>query len=108
MTSIYEAIEVAKSVSDRPSIIKVRTTIGLGSSKQGTEKVHGAPLGASDVAHVKEHYGFDPSKSFVVSDQVRDYYNQFISIGAQKKASWHQTFEEYKAAYADLVIPSYC
>lgn len=44
MQSIQQAIEKAKTVTDKPSLIKVHTTIGFGSLNQGEEKVHGAPL----------------------------------------------------------------
>lgn len=44
LQSIQQAIEKAKSVTDKPSLIKVQTTIGFGSLNQGEEKVHGAPL----------------------------------------------------------------
>jgi len=43
-------------------VVQIRTIIGYGSGKQGTEKVHGSPLGAEDLAKVKEHYGFDPTQ----------------------------------------------
>ena len=36
--------------------------IGFGSTNQGSEKVHGAPLGAADLAAVKTHFGFDPQQ----------------------------------------------
>jgi transketolase len=57
-------------VADKPSFIKVTTTIGFGSGKQGTEEVHGAPLGAKDLKHVKTAFGFDPEQSFVVPEDV--------------------------------------
>jgi transketolase len=50
---ISNAIEACKLVTDRPSIIKIRTTIGFGSLCQGEEKVHGAPLGEKDVMQLK-------------------------------------------------------
>lgn len=59
---VCAAIDEAKRVTDRPSMIKIRTIIGQGSKKQGTEAVHGAPLGAADLEHVKAHYGFDPKQ----------------------------------------------
>lgn len=41
---------------------QIRTVIGFGSPQQGSEKVHGAPLGAKDLAAVKTHFGFDPTQ----------------------------------------------
>jgi transketolase len=53
-----------------PCFLFFRTTIGFGSSKQGTEGVHGAPLGAADLATVKKFFGFNPEQSFIVPDEV--------------------------------------
>lgn len=53
VSGLRAAVAAAQAVTDKPSLIKVRTTIGLGSKNQGTEKVHGSPLGAADLAAVK-------------------------------------------------------
>ena len=71
MSGLLAAIENAKAVTDKPSIIKVTTTIGFGSKKEGTEGVHGAPLGADDIAQLKTKMGFDPTKSFVTPEEVK-------------------------------------
>ena len=42
--AIVAAIEECKAVTDKPSLIRLRTTIGFGSAKEGTESVHGSPL----------------------------------------------------------------
>jgi transketolase len=70
LDGIYAAIEAARKVRDRPSLIKVRTTIGIGSKDQGTEKVHGNPLKPDDIASVKQSFGFDPDKFFHIPEQV--------------------------------------
>lgn len=68
--SIKAAVDAAKAVTDKPSIIKIKTTIGFGSKNQGEEKVHGAPLGAEDIKQVKAKFGFSPDDSFTVLPQV--------------------------------------
>jgi transketolase len=111
--TILEKIEAAKAVTDRPSIIKVRTTIGFGSKSQGTEKVrpagfvrweaavsisgplgwgcswpsqvHGAPLGAEDLANVKKLFGFDATQSFFVSEDVRG-----SNAGGKRRRRWRR------------------
>jgi transketolase len=50
LTTLEACIDKARSVTDKPSIIKVRTKIGHGSKLEGSEKTHGAPLGAEDVS----------------------------------------------------------
>ena len=54
--AIEQAIVDAKRDLSRPTLIKVTTTIGFGSSKAGTAGVHGAPLGHADLANVKKQY----------------------------------------------------
>lgn len=100
-TELLEAIEKAKQVTDKPSIIKVRTVIGLGSVKEGTEKVHGSPLGDEDLANVKKKFGQDPEKHFFVSDEVQEFYRQAGSKGAQAHSEWNELMAKYKAEFPD-------
>jgi transketolase len=58
LKAIEAAIEEAKTETERPSIIAVRTVIGFGSPKAGTNKVHGEALGAADTAATKKFFGF--------------------------------------------------
>lgn len=52
-TMINEAITKAKEVADRPSIIKIKTILGIGTSKAGTSEAHGKPLSDADIELVK-------------------------------------------------------
>lgn len=101
-TAIVAAVEAAKAVTDKPSMIKIKTTIGLGSAKQGTHKVHGSPLGDEDLAATKARFGFDPEAKFVVPDAVREFYGARAKLGAQKRAQWEETVARYKEAFPDL------
>jgi transketolase len=56
---IEAAIAKAKEVKDKPSVIKLTTTIGFGSKLQGTGSVHGSALKADDIKQLKEKFGFD-------------------------------------------------
>eukprot|EP00051_Salpingoeca_urceolata_P035783 m.31254 g.31254 ORF g.31254 m.31254 type:complete len:688 (+) comp9707_c0_seq1:242-2305(+) len=100
--AIRKAIDAAKAVTDKPSIIKVRTTIGLGSAKQATAKVHGAPLGTDDIAAVKTKYGFSPSESFVVPAEVQSFYADRKTAGDAAQAAWTKAFGAYSAAHPEL------
>ena len=62
LDALRHAIVEAQNDTSRPSLIKVKTVIGFGSQKQGTEKVQGAALGAEDIAQCKEAFGFDPKE----------------------------------------------
>jgi transketolase len=99
--AIQAAIDTAKSVTDKPSLIKVRTTIGLGSSKQGTEKVHGSPLGSDDLKAVKAKYGFDPEATFAIPEDVGAFLGGKKDEGATLEAAWNASLESYVASYPE-------
>eukprot|EP00924_Labyrinthula_sp_SR-Ha-C_P016961 snap_masked-scaffold_6-processed-gene-20.18-mRNA-1 protein AED:0.06 eAED:0.06 QI:0/-1/0/1/-1/1/1/0/685 len=99
---ILKAVEKAKTNESQPTLIQVTTEIGFGSSKAGTHGVHGAPLGAEDLANVKKLFGFDPEKKFHVEEDVRAYYEEAISRGEASEASWTELFNGYKAKHPDL------
>ena len=100
------AFQKAKDVKDKPSVIKVTTTIGFGSKLQGTGGVHGNALAADDAKHVKEKFGFNPEESFVVPQKVYDMYHAHASEGAAAEQEWNQLFEKYgkefPSEHADL------
>lgn len=104
LESIRNAFEAAKRVTDKPSLIKIRTTIGIGSSKQGTEKVHGSPLGAEDVARVKKYFGFNPEQFFYVPEEVRAVYNPLGEKGKDLENEWNMMFERYRATFPELAM----
>ncbi|KAI9813423.1 MAG: Transketolase [Pycnora praestabilis] len=95
LAGIAAAIEKAKQVKDKPSMIKLTTTIGFGSKLQGTGGVHGNPLKADDCKAVKEKFGFDPEQSFVVPQEVYEMYHKHASHGAAKEQEWNKHFEAY-------------
>ena len=67
----------ALKITDAPVVIIAKTTIGLGApTKKGTSGVHGAPLGAEELAGLKKNLGFDPEKSFYVPQEVYDMFEQ--------------------------------
>jgi transketolase len=98
--AIYTAIQNAKNETKRPSLIKVRTHIGFGSpNKVDTAAAHGSPLGKDEVRLVKENFGFDPDKSFVVPDEVLNYYGSKGKAGIKKEQDWKDIYIKYKAKY---------
>jgi transketolase len=106
LEGIEKAIKECQEVKDKPSMIRLTTTIGFGSKLQGTGGVHGNPLKEDDRAAVKEKFGFDPSKSFVVPQEVYDMYHKHADEGAAAEQEWNKLFEkyagEYKTEAADL------
>ncbi|EER18661.1 transketolase, putative, partial [Perkinsus marinus ATCC 50983] len=107
LSDILAKIEEAKKCTDKPTIIKVHTTIGYGSAKQGTSKVHGSPLGDEDLANVKREFGFDPEKHFEIPAEVRSLYQSALARGEKANKEWDDLLakfaEAYPAEYAELV-----
>jgi transketolase len=100
VAGIEAAVKEAKSVLDQPTLIKITTTIGYGSAKQGTAGVHGAPLGNDDLGNVKQRFGFKPSESFVVEGDVREHFKSCVEQGAAAEASWQKMYDSYKVSLA--------
>lgn len=96
------AIQKAKDVTDKPSVIKLTTTIGFGSKLQGTGGVHGNPLKEDDCKAVKTKFGFDPEQSFVVPQEVYDMYHKHASEGAAAEQEWNSLFDKYKGEHKEL------
>jgi transketolase len=99
LDGIEAAIAKAKLSKDKPTIIKLRTTIGFGSTQQGTHGVHGSPLKADDIKQLKQRFGFNPEQSFVVPQEVYDGYNQVGAAGAAAEAEWTQMLASYASKY---------
>ncbi|KAI8824223.1 Transketolase, thiamine diphosphate binding domain-containing protein [Fimicolochytrium jonesii] len=99
---ITAAIEKAKAVTDKPSLIKVRTTIGFGSKNQGLEKVHGAPLGEPDIESVKTKLGFKSDQKFYVPQEVYDFYKEIGKKAEKKTEEWYQLLDAYTKEYPEL------
>jgi transketolase len=99
LAGIEAAIRKCQQVTDKPSVIKLTTTIGFGSKLAGTGGVHGNPLKTDDAEHVKAQFGFDPKQSFVVPQQVYDMYHKHAADGAAKEQEWNQLFQKYQQEY---------
>lgn len=103
MDAIAKALEEAKQSKDKPTLIKMVTTIGFGSLNAGSHSVHGAPLKGDDVKQLKTKFGFNPEESFVVPQEVYDFYNKTtIEPGAKANEEWNELFEQYTAKYPEL------
>ncbi|KAL6927823.1 Transketolase [Hanseniaspora valbyensis] len=98
--AIAAAIDQAKKTTNKPTLIKLETVIGYGSLNQGTSGVHGSPLKADDVAQIKTKFGFNPKESFVVPQEVYDFYNEKCIVpGAAANKEWDELFKAYSAKY---------
>jgi len=99
--AVSAAIAEAKAVSGRPTLIVCRTQIGWGSpNKVGTHDVHGAPLGAAEIAATRAALDW-PHDSFVVPDELRSAWDA-RPAGAAAEAAWQARFAAYRAQYPEL------
>ena len=96
VVAIEAAIEAAKAVRDKPSIICLRTIIGFPApTKMNTGGIHGSPLGDDEVAATKKVLGFDPDKSFDVADDVIAHTRKLVERGEAAKAEWTSAFDAW-------------
>ena len=100
--AIEAAIEAAKAETGKPSLIAVRTVIGYGSPKAGTNKVHGEALGAADTAATKRFFGFPEDKSFYIPDDALANWRKALYRGAAADEGWNKLFASYKSANPEL------
>jgi transketolase len=99
LEAIAKAIKEAKEVTDKPSMIKVTTTIGYGApKKQNTAGVHGAALGAEEVAATRKNLGWTYAP-FEIPQDVIEHMGEAIKRGKAAEDEWNHTFANYKAKY---------
>ncbi|WP_033646141.1 transketolase, partial [Serratia marcescens] len=99
--AIKAAIEEARKVTDKPSLLMCKTVIGFGSpNKAGTHDVHGAALGAAEVAATREALGW----KYAAFEIPQDIYAQWDAkeAGQAKEAAWNDKFAAYAKAFPEL------
>ena len=99
INEIHKAIKKGKKEQFKPTLIIVNTVIGFGSANQGTNKVHGAPLGKEDGKNAKLSYGFDHDEFYVPEEVYEDFKKKTIKRGKSKFNKWNKLFNEYKEQY---------
>jgi transketolase len=99
--AIKAAIEQARAVTDKPSVICCQTIIGWGSpNKQGKEECHGAALGNDEIALTRENLGW-PHAPFEIPADVYEGWDA-KEVGAKAETSWNDRFENYRREYPEL------
>ena len=99
INEIHKAIKKGKKEQFKPTLIIVNTVIGFGSANQGTNKVHGAPLGKEDGKNAKLSYDFDHDEFYVPEEVYEDFKKKTIKRGKSKFNKWNKLFNEYKEQY---------
>ena len=99
---LYNVIEAAKAVTDKPSLITLRTIIGWPSpKKQNSGKIHGSALGAEELSGLKTVLGFDPEKTFEVDPAVIAHTRGFAAKAKHDRQSWEASFDAWASENAD-------
>jgi transketolase len=100
--ALYDALQEAAKVTDKPSMIVLRTILAWPApNAQNTEAAHGSALGAEEVAATKEILGFDPEKHFEVPDDVLAHTRSLIARGKELEAAWQKEYDAWAAANPD-------
>jgi transketolase len=95
--AIYDAIQQAKAVTDKPSFIAMRSIIAWPApNAQNTEAAHGSALGDEEVAATKRVLGFDPEQSFEVADEVIAHTRGALERGQAARAVWEKSFQQWR------------
>ena len=99
--AVQNAVEMAKAMTDKPTLICCKTTIGFGSpNKAGSHASHGAPLGEEEINLTKAALGWDHGP-FEVPKDIYDAWNA-KEKGAAAEQSWNEKFAAYQAEYPEL------
>jgi transketolase len=103
LEAIERALGAARSETDRPSLVLVRTHIGYGSpGKQDTFEAHGSPLGAEEVKRTKQKLGWPAEPLFLVPEEARARFRESVSRGEKAEAEWKEKFSAYAQEFPEL------
>ncbi|MER5865387.1 transketolase [Kitasatospora sp. NPDC002040] len=97
--ALAAALDAAKAETARPSIIAMRTIIAWPApDAQNTAKAHGSALGEAEIAATKKVLGFDPQKTFEVTDAVINHAREVVQRGKAARHEWEQGFHAWREA----------
>lgn len=100
--ALTEALDAFREETEAPTLIVVKSVIGWGSPRAGSEKAHGEPLGAENIAKTKEAYGW-PAEDFFVPDGVKEAFGKAVKDrGGKARDEWVAMFDKYRSEHADL------
>ena len=103
LEEIRKTIEKAK-LTNKPSLIEIKTKIGYGSVVEGSEKAHGSPLKSENTEKLKEKLNWCYSDKFYVPNEVYQYVDEVLKEKEKVEKKWNKQFEEYKIKHKDLYL----
>jgi transketolase len=96
LAEIFNAIEIARQETNRPSLILIKTHLGFGSPhKQDTFEAHGSPLGVEEVKLTKQNLGWPEKPLFYIPDASKKHFHKAVQQGRQQEKKWHTEFSRY-------------
>ena len=101
LEEIYKAIDEAKANHHGPTIIEIKTVIGYGSANQGTNKVHGAPIGEEDFIKAKEIYDWAEDDFTVPDDIYQTFADGIGKTGQEAMQKWDELLKKYQEKYPE-------
>src|SRR4051794_40763740 len=100
---LESAVEAAKGVPDRPSLVMLRSHIGFGAPNlQDTNKAHGSPLGEEEVKLTKEAYNWPADPPFFVPDEALEHFRNAAAERGKAEEEWKQLADSYAAQNPEL------
>lgn len=103
LEEIRKTIEKAK-LTNKPSLIEIKTKIGYGSVVEGSEKAHGSPLKSENTKKLKEKLNWCYNDKFYVPNEVYQYVDEVLKEKEKVEEKWNKQFEEYKIKHKDLYL----
>lgn len=98
--AVARAIAAFRDAHDRPTLIVIRSVIGWGSPRAGSEKAHGEPLGEDYVRATKKAYGLPEGAQFLVPDGVAEAFNAAVAgRGRPAREAWEESFARYRESF---------
>ena len=101
LDQIYAAINDAKGNLQGPTLIEVKTIIGYGSTKQGTNKVHGAPIGEEEFKKAKEIYEWTEDDFNIPDDIYQTFADSILKTGEEENQKWDELLKTYEEKYPE-------
>jgi transketolase len=103
LEAIASTFRRARGVGDRPTLVRLRTTIGYGSpNRAGTSKAHGEPLGPAEAAATKAALGWPGEEPFRIPEEARAHWREVADRGRGLHHEWQRLHERWQREYPEL------
>ncbi|HZI20031.1 MAG TPA: transketolase [Pyrinomonadaceae bacterium] len=101
LDAIESAVREAQGVTDRPTLISVKTVIGFGMPTEGTRKAHSDAPGAEAVRETKRRLGWPEDREFFIPEEALSHFRLSVERGEQAEREWDETVARYREAHPD-------